>query len=135
MSRLLENILSKNQKINFDFSKSFNRQNQILDFDRDNQLPVHPKESSWETIVDHQGLEVLQKNYKFKTLKHLIYFTNELLKKADSINHHPEILITEGNMITVSLYTHDLNQITELDIDMSKHLDEIYEDIFYIQGF
>ena len=55
MSRLLENILSKNQKINFDFSKSFNRQNQILDFVRDNQLPVHPKESSWETIVDHQG--------------------------------------------------------------------------------
>ena len=135
MSNLLENILNKNQKINFDFSKSYNRQNKIVSYDRDDNLPVQPKESSWENVINHNGVEVLEKTYKFNSLNHLMYFVNELLKKSDSVDHHPDVYISKGDEIKVVLYTHDLEQITDMDVEMSKYLDEIYDDIFYIKGF
>ena len=134
MSNLLENILSKNQKINFDFSKSYNRQNQngLDDYNRESFLPITPETSSWETIQDDH--EYLQKTYVFKSDRHLIYFVNQALKESFSKNHHPTITINQHN-VEIILFTHDVNSVTELDLLLSKTFDEIYEDIFYIHGF
>ena len=35
------------------------------------------------------------------------------------INHHPKIIIEDGN-VYIELYTHDLNDITSLDLELSK---------------
>ena len=46
--------------------------------------------------------------------------------------HHPEILINHTT-VTLSLYTRDLNDVTDRDIKMSKRIDEIIEDINVIK--
>ena len=48
------------------------------------------------------------------------------------MNHHPEILINH-NQVTINLYTRDLNDVTDRDIEMSKKIDEIIEDVNVIR--
>ena len=65
------------------------------------------------------------------TEKHLIYFLNESIKKSNDLNHHPKLTIMH-NEVTVEAYTHDLNDVSELDLDLTRFMDEIYEDIVYL---
>ena len=48
------------------------------------------------------------------------------------MHHHPEILISHTK-VTITLFTHDLNDVTDRDIHMSKKIDEIIEDINVIK--
>ena len=54
----------------------------------------------------------------------LLYFVNELIALSEEMYHHPEILI-DHTKVTVTLYTRDLNDVTERDLSMSKKIDEI----------
>ena len=51
---------------------------------------------------------------------------------SEEMHHHPEINIDHTN-VTVLLYTRDLNDVTDRDIEMSKKIDEIVEDINVIK--
>ena len=64
----------------------------------------------------------------------MLYFINETIKRAYEINHHPEMFITHNEVI-VTLYTHDVNDVTEQDTRLAKYFDDIYEDITYISRF
>ena len=57
-----------------------------------------------------------------------------MLQESFGKNHHPVIKINHM-IVEIVLFTQDVNAVTELDIDLSKIFDEIYEDIFYIHGF
>jgi len=130
MSNILENIVNRNRKINFDFTKSLNQSlSENLNYDYA-PVPIEPKESSWETIQD-QNRTYMIKNYKFKSYKHLIYFVTEVLEYGDHKNHHPDLNLNKDE-VSIVLYTHDLNDVTESDIDFSKFADELYEEINYI---
>ena len=60
------------------------------------------------------------------------YFVNELIHLSDEMYHHPEILINH-NEVTITLYTKDLNDVSDRDIEMSKKIDELIEDINVIK--
>jgi 4a-hydroxytetrahydrobiopterin dehydratase len=69
----------------------------------------------------------------FKLTK-IIVFDNEaqlnefllkLSKHADEIDHHPEIHIINCCKLKIELFTHDKNQITELDYAMAKYIDNM----------
>jgi len=66
----------------------------------------------------------LQKNYKFDSFNQAIDFINKIAKLAEQENHHPDIF-NSYNQVTISLFTHDQNQITELDKEMSKKIDDL----------
>ena len=51
---------------------------------------------------------------------------------SEEMHHHPEIIINHTD-VTVLLYTRDLNDVTDRDIQMSKKIDEIVEDINVIK--
>ena len=128
LSKLIEN---RNAKINFNMSKSFNENLQFAnesDFEID--FPINPEISSWREI-EHNGSIFLEKTYNFKTTDHLIYFTSELFRKSKAISYFPEIFIKENN-VRLFLKSNFTNQVSDEDIQFSKFLDEIYEDIFYI---
>lgn len=130
MSNILENIVNRNKKINFDFTKSLNQTlSENLNYDSV-PVPIEPKESSWETIQD-QNRTYMIKNYKFKNYKHLIYFVTEALEYGHHKNHHPDLNLNKAD-VSIVLYTHDLNDVTESDIDFSKFVDDLYEEINYI---
>ena len=73
------------------------------------------------TVLDGK----LQKNFKFDNFDKAIEFINKVAELSKSENHHPEIL-NIYNEVTISLFTHDQNKITELDQEMSKKIDDLF---------
>jgi len=135
VSSLLENIINnKNQNLKFDFSKSiFENIAAVRDLNPSDKLPIVTKKTSWETISDKQETYMF-KSYSFKFNKHLIYFVTSILEKANNIYHHPIILINE-DIVEIKLITKSINDVTELDLEYSRFIDEIYEEINYILEF
>ena len=124
----IKNSLDKNK--NFDFSNVINKSNVNFVGTDINELPLEVEESSWSTIND-DSKTYLSKTYIFNSQRHLIYFINETIVKSDLMNHHP-IVILNHNQVTVQLYTHELNDVTDQDIALKTHIDEIYDDILFL---
>jgi 4a-hydroxytetrahydrobiopterin dehydratase len=97
------------------------------------EVPLEPKESSWETVTDNFKTYV-RKTFYFSMTKHMIYFINEAIKKSDEMQHHPKMIIDHDEII-VELFTHDINDVSSQDLEIAKFVDEIYEDIVYISRF
>lgn len=95
-------------------------------------VPIEVDASTWQQ-VDHNDRICLTKIFYFSTPKHLRYFLNEVLKESERMFHHPKLMI-ENQEILVELYTHDINDISSLDIELSKFMDEIYSEIQLILG-
>ena len=137
MSRLLENILKKrnNQVLQeFDMSKSSNAMMRHLGtfpYPEADLLPIDPEIASWKQLQIDNKIS-LQKKYDLGSSKFLIYFLNEIVNLSEEYFHHPDILI-QHNKVTVTLYTRDINDVTERDLEMSKKIDEIIEDINVIK--
>ena len=134
MSRLLE-IAIKNSLVNeqIDFNPDDIIRKRINVFSRVediNTLPIDVKKASWETIEDNEKI-YLTKTYTFMTEKHLLYFLNESIRKSNIINHHPKIII-ENNQIKIESFTHDMNDVSHLDIELTKFMDEVYDDIIFL---
>jgi len=136
MSRLLEiaikNSINANQDSGpFDPGSAFKRNNMgMIGTSNVEDVPIQPKESSWERIDDYNA-SYLSKIFNFKTEKHLVYFLNEVILHSGKLNHSPKIIIEDLKVI-IETYTHDLNDITELDLELTGFIDEVYGDIVYI---
>ena len=74
-------------------------------------------EKNW---VQNQGK--LVKTFQFKDFKEALSFINRVGEKAESLNHHPKI-INIYNTVTIELWTHDQNAITELDFQLADDID------------
>ena len=133
MSSLLENVINKNNKLVFDFSKSLN-ENIYQNYDVEMSLPIEPESNSlgWQEYHENKK-NFIGKAYYFEYYKHMIYFVNEILSYANVKNYYPEISIKENNVF-ISLTTKDINEVTESDIEYSKYIDEIFDEIKYIEG-
>lgn len=98
-----------------------NLQNPSLD------LPIAPKSFDWTTLEDPQRLV---KSFEFKHYKITKVFLNELIDYQEKIGHHAKIIV-EGNIVTVETFTHNVEEITELDLELTKFSDLLYEDVQY----
>lgn len=132
MKYLSQLIESKKHTINYDMTKSFRENHNVLArVEMDHyDTPIDPSESSWEEIT-HRNETFLKKTYIFKNTQQIKYFIDEFLNKANKVNYFPELFLKE-NQIKVFLKNEFVNQIMDEDILFSKFLDEIYEDIHYI---
>lgn len=138
MSRLLENILKNRQQETlreFDMTKSGTAMMRHLGasfpYDNEGELPIEPEGAKWEQIQIDDKI-CLQRSYDLETVKFLLYFVNEVIHLSEEMYHHPEIVINHTS-VTVILFTRDLNDITDRDVQMSKKIDEIIEDINVIK--
>ena len=64
----------------------------------------------------------LSKELKFQTYMDSISFINEIAKKADQLNHHPDMKV-EYCKIVVDFTSHDLGGVTKGCIQMAKYID------------
>tara|TARA_B100000886_G_scaffold316469_1_gene255129 strand:- start:303 stop:542 length:240 start_codon:yes stop_codon:yes gene_type:complete len=74
-------------------------------------------ENKW---VQNQGK--LVKTFQFKDFKEALSFINKVGEKAESMNHHPKI-VNIYNSVTIELWTHDQNAVTELDFQLADKID------------
>jgi len=134
-SRIIENIL-KNNNVDPDFKNVNSAMRRLLGYtdyneDIDDNNPIDPKPSGWMQSSDSQK-NFLIKTYDLSSKKFVMYFLSELHDLATQYNHHPEIHIKE-NEVTVVLYTEMMNDVSDVDISLSKQIDDIIEDIDIIR--
>lgn len=91
----------------------------------ESNLPVKKKQGmDWEIKPSPNRLV---KKFKFKKRKHLYNFVEDLLRYEDEKQHHASIKI-QYKTVTIEVWTHDLKDITDMDKEYARMVNEIYED-------
>jgi 4a-hydroxytetrahydrobiopterin dehydratase len=73
--------------------------------------------------------QILSRTYKFEGFLQAIQFVNRVAKKAQKINHHPDIDI-RFNRVTLKLTTHDEGGLTEKDFSLARQCDDVLAKFF-----
>jgi 4a-hydroxytetrahydrobiopterin dehydratase len=68
--------------------------------------------------------QTILRTFKFEGFLKSIDFVNRIARKAERINHHPDIDI-RFNKVTLKLTTHDEGGITEKDFSLAQRCDEV----------
>lgn len=91
----------------------------------ENKLPVNVKPGvDWEITSSPNRLI---KKFKFKKRKHLLIFLQDVLTYENERQHHAEITI-RYKTVTIKVWTHSLNDITEVDTEYARDINEVYKD-------
>ena len=72
-----------------------------------------------------QQNQSILRTYKFEGFLKGIKFVERIARKAQKINHHPDIDI-RFNKVTLTLSTHDQGGVTQKDFSLAKQFDEVF---------
>ena len=73
--------------------------------------------------------QTILRTFKFEGFLKAIAFVNRIARKAQKLNHHPDIDI-RFNKVTLTLTTHDEGGITEKDFALARQCDEVFSRFF-----
>lgn len=77
--------------------------------------------NDWKLIGDS-----IQKKFVFKDFEEAMIIINQIAKIANDLNHHPE-WFNVYNQLEITLNTHDVNGLSDLDFTFAKKVDLITE--------
>lgn len=77
----------------------------------------HPDLPGWE-----QRDDAIHRTVQFDGYRDAVAFTVRVALEAESVNHHPELLLTWGR-VEVSLTSHDAGGVTDRDVAMARAID------------
>ena len=66
----------------------------------------------------------LSKDFEFTNFIEAFGFVTKIALESEKMDHHPDIKISY-NRVNIKLITHDINQISEKDIDLAKKIDKL----------
>jgi len=89
------------------------------------EVPIEVDQSTWGRL---QQPERLIKKFIFQDVDTRNWFIKELIEDEAQSGHHGNILI-EGMEITVEVWTHDIDAVTELDLEYAGRCDDIFNDV------
>jgi 4a-hydroxytetrahydrobiopterin dehydratase len=69
--------------------------------------------------------QAIHRTFKFDGFLKGIDFINRIAKRAQKMNHHPDIDI-RFDQVTLTLTTHDEGGITEKDFALARQCDEVF---------
>ena len=96
----------------------------------DKTLPITVKKETWQHLSNPKRLS---KTFIFDNLSQRLFFINEIMKSAEQLQHDIKIVL-ESNTITIETYTHDMNDVTEIDLEIAKTADLIFKDAMYVSS-
>ena len=67
--------------------------------------------------------KTILRTFKFEGFLNSIAFVNRIARRAQRLNHHPDIDI-RFNQVTLTLTTHDAGGLTEKDFALARQSDE-----------
>ena len=73
--------------------------------------------------------QTIFRTFKFDGFLKSIDFVNRIARRAQKINHHPDIDI-RFDKVTLTLTTHDEGRITEKDFCLARQCDEVLSKFF-----
>ncbi|MDC3415116.1 4a-hydroxytetrahydrobiopterin dehydratase [Terrihalobacillus insolitus] len=80
------------------------------------------KLSNWKRVDE----KWIQRKYRFKNYLAGVRFVHDIANYSENIQHHPFISI-DYKVVTVKLSSWQAKGLTDLDIEMAAHFDEVYE--------
>jgi 4a-hydroxytetrahydrobiopterin dehydratase len=78
-------------------------------------------------IIQVEGVDRLQRVFKFKDFARALAFTNRVGELAEQNGHHPAIL-TEWGRVTVTWWTHAIHGLHRNDFIMAAKTDGLYSE-------
>ena len=78
----------------------------------------------WQ-VVERDGIERLERTFRFDDFAQALRFTNAVAQAAESEGHHPALL-TEWGKVTVSWWTHKIGGLHRNDCIMAAKTDALY---------
>ena len=67
----------------------------------------------------------LTKEFNFGNFLEAINFVNKIAKLAETIDHHPDILIHSYRKVKITLTTHSEGKITEKDYKLAEQINNL----------
>lgn len=89
------------------------------------QVPIQAQQDTWEVVDSPKRLI---KDFEFSEFTHMADFLSELLEYQEEVNHHAKITI-DYRIVRIESYTHDVDDVTELDKELANIADMIYRDV------
>ena len=77
---------------------------------------------NWEEIDGK-----LVRNLKCQDFEEAVALFNEIAVIAESKKHHPDLKIYSYKFLSIEIYTHETNSITQKDHDLAKEIDVLLE--------
>lgn len=71
-------------------------------------------------------MNTLNRDFKFKSFVEAFSFMTAVALVAEKLDHHPD-WSNSYNKVSISLTNHEANGITQLDFDLAKTIDQIFE--------
>jgi 4a-hydroxytetrahydrobiopterin dehydratase len=71
-----------------------------------------------------KGENWIEKKYRFKNFLRAMFFVNAVAYVAESVNHHPDIII-HYDEVTLRNWTHVANAVTERDFALAEKIDAL----------
>ena len=93
-------------------------------------IPIQPSVVSWRVVPTPNRLS---RKFEFDEFSQLWMFLESLLEYQEEIGHHA-LLSVGPRYVNVEVYTHEVEDVTEIDKDYARMADEIYEDVREIGG-
>ena len=90
-------------------------------------MPIQPRSFEWERMTDP---ERLGKTFEFGSHMEYRNFINEITSYESETGHYAKVLC-EFPKVHIEVYTHDVNGITELDLEYAAEADDIRRDVAY----
>jgi 4a-hydroxytetrahydrobiopterin dehydratase len=75
----------------------------------------------WTVVEEHH----LEKSYAFPDFATALAFVNRLGEIAEAVDHHPDLHLAWGK-VTVTIWTHEIDGLTESDFILAAKADEAY---------
>jgi 4a-hydroxytetrahydrobiopterin dehydratase len=69
--------------------------------------------------------KTIHRTFKFEGFLSSLAFVNQIAKRAQKMNHHPDIDV-RFNKVTLALTTHDEGGLTENDFTLARQCDEAF---------
>lgn len=93
-------------------------------------MPHKLDEDAWEKAMAHltgwdysSQRDAVTKTFTFKNFSEAWAFMSRIALKAEQMNHHPE-WFNVYNKVRITLTTHDVKGLSELDVKMADFIEE-----------
>ncbi|MFQ5931895.1 MAG: 4a-hydroxytetrahydrobiopterin dehydratase [Nitrospiraceae bacterium] len=70
----------------------------------------------------------IYRDFRLKDFKTAIEFIGDIAEIADKLSHHPNILLHEYHVLRITSYTHLVNGISDMDIDLAVAIDRFLDE-------
>ena len=88
---------------------------------------LQPEVPGW-SVVDRDGVEVLEREFRFANFASALAFTNRVGALAEEAGHHPAVL-TEWGRVKVAWWTHAIGGLHRNDFVVAARTDTAYETV------